>query len=357
MSSSKGHVVLPGAAIEAYGADTVRFFLLNSAEPWGDYDWRDDEVGDVRAQLDRFWSRAGEVIEAVRDREADRADEPTAGTEADGAGAPVAPDGETPLPDTDELAHVDRWLLSRLQSTVAEVTEALERSETRTASQAAFYGIEESLRWYRRRRDLDAPGATETLRAVLETRLRLLAPFVPFLTNELHERLTGVPAEDAPWPEPDPDVQSDRVELAETQVQRLTDDVNDIVDVTDTDPDVIRVYVAADWKREVFDAVVDVGPDRGAVMSEVMSDPDLRERGEAVNDLVGDLVEFVRGRDDETLATFGEVDEEAVYEGALEFLGREFDAEVELYVEGEDAYDPGDRAGNAVPFRPAIHIE
>jgi leucyl-tRNA synthetase len=357
MSSSKGHVVLPGAAIEAYGADTVRFFLLNSAEPWGDYDWRDDEVGDVRAQLDRFWSRAGEVIDAVRDREADRADEPTAGTEADGAGAPVAPDGETPLPDTDELAHVDRWLLSRLQSTVAEVTEALERSETRTASQAAFYGIEESLRWYRRRRDLDAPGATETLRAVLETRLRLLAPFVPFLTNELHERLTGVPAEDAPWPEPDPDVQSDRVELAETQVQRLTDDVNDIVDVTDTDPDVIRVYVAADWKREVFDAVVDVGPDRGAVMSEVMSDPDLRERGEAVNDLVGDLVEFVRGRDDETLATFGEVDEEAVYEGALEFLGREFDAEVELYVEGEDAYDPGDRAGNAVPFRPAIHIE
>jgi leucyl-tRNA synthetase len=357
MSSSKGHVVLPGAAIDAYGADTVRFFLLNSAEPWGDYDWRDDEVGDVNAQLTRFWNRASEVIDAVRDRHAATAESDVAG---DGAGAPLSPDGETPLPDASvegDLAHVDRWLLSRLQSTVEEVTAALERSETRSASQAAFYGIEESLRWYRRRRDLDAPGATATLRAVLETRLRLLAPFVPFMTNELHERLTGTPAEDAPWPQPDSEVRSERVELEETQIQRLTDDVNDIVDVTETDPDVIRVYVAADWKRQVFDAVVDVGPDRGAVMSEVMSDPDLRERGNEVNDLVGDLVEFVRGREDDELATFADLDERTVYERATGFLEREFDADVELYVEDEEAYDPADRAGNAVPFRPAIHIE
>jgi leucyl-tRNA synthetase len=46
-----------------------------------------------------------------------------------------------------------------------------------------------------------------------------------------------------------------------------------------------------------------------------------------------------------------------VYERATGFLEREFDADVELYVEDEEAYDPADRAGNAVPFRPAIHIE
>jgi leucyl-tRNA synthetase len=76
-----------------------------------------------------------------------------------------------------------------------------------------------------------------------------------------------------------------------------------------------------------------------------------------VNALVGDLVEFVRGREDDELATFADLDERTVYERATGFLEREFDADVELYVEDEEAYDPADRAGNAVPFRPAIHIE
>jgi leucyl-tRNA synthetase len=330
MSSSKGHVVLPGAAIEEYGADTVRFFLLNSAEPWQDYDWRDDLVGSVRDQLERFWNRAGELIDA---------DAP----------------GDV---DVEDLEHVDRWLLSKLQGTVREVTDSLDRAETRTASQTAFYSVEEDLRWYRRRADLDRPGAQWTLREVLETRLRLLAPFVPFLANELHERLTGTAADDAPWPEPDPDLESRRTELEERYVERLTDDVRDIVDVTGGDPDTIRVYVAADWKRRVYEAVVDVGADVGAVMSEVMGDPDLRERGDAVSDLANDLVESVRGQSDGDLAATAEIDERAVYEEAAPFLEREFDATVELYDEdADDVVDPAGRAGNAVPFRPAIHIE
>ena len=336
MSSSKGHVVLPGNAIEEFGADTVRFFLLNSAEPWQDYDWRAEQVGSVRDQLDRFWNRAVELIDGADQRS--RLD----------AAAERA----------DDLEHVDRWLLSRLQTTIRTVTEAMEGAETRTASQAAFYSFEEDLRWYRRRAELDRESARWTLRHVLEARLRLLAPFVPFLANELHERLTGTPAEDAAWPETDERLESVRTDVEETQIERLTEDVHDIVDVTGEDPEVIRIYVAADWKRTVFETVREVGDDRGAVMGEVMGDPDLRERGDAVNDLVGDLIEVVRGRDDETLAALGDIDERAVYEHARDFLAREFDADVELYAEDdEDVLDPADRAESAVPFRPAVHIE
>jgi leucyl-tRNA synthetase len=327
MSSSKGHVVLPSEAIEAYGADTVRFFLLNSAEPWQDYDWREEEVESTGNQLERFWNRAQEV---VRDDPGER-----------------------------DLTHVDRWLLSKLQGTVREVTEALEGFETRTASQAAFYGFEEQLRWYRRRADLSRPGARWTLRHVLETRLRLLAPFVPFMANELHEQLTGESAEEAGWPEPDPELESTPVEVTEQLVERLTEDVHDIVDVTGTDPDTVRVYVAADWKRTVFEEVVETGPDVGAVMGSVMQHEGLRERGNEVNDLVQDLVELARGRDDEHLTAMQDVDEVAVYEDAARFLGREFDATVEVYAEDgvEPAHDPGGKAGDAVPFRPAIHLE
>ncbi len=330
MSSSKGHVVLPSDAIEKYGADTVRFFLLNSAEPWQDYDWRSEQVESTQDQLGRFWTRAQEIIE----------DEKVTSGEAD-------------------LKHIDHWLLSKLQDTVRDVTDAMENFETRSASQAAFYRFDEHLKWYRKRADLDRPGAKWTLQEVLRTRLRLLAPFVPFMATELHEQLTGDSIDEAAWPEPDPEFEYDQVEFEETLVEDLTEDVRDIVDVTDTDPDTIRVYVAADWKRTVLEEVVETGPDIGAVMGKVMQHEGLRERGNEVNDLVQELVEFVRERPDDEVEVMADVSdrEQSVYDNARAFFEREFDAEVEIYAEGEDAYDPADKAGNAVPFRPAIHLE
>ena len=330
MSSSKGHVVLPGKAIGEYGADTVRFFLLNSAEPWQDYDWRADQVAGVEKQLTRFWNRAQQLIER---------EEPTIDPETD-------------------LEHIDRWLCSKLQETIEQVTRAVENSETRSASQAAFYGFDEHLKWYRRRADLDRPSAQWTHRYVLETRLRLLAPFIPFMTNELHEQLTGTPAEDAPWPEADSEWQSARTETEERQIERLTDDIQDILTVTEQDPETIRVYVAADWKQSVFETVRETGTNVGQVMGEVMGDPDLRERGNEVNDLVQELVELVRGLDDDVLAVMDEVDEVSTYETAVAFLEREYDATIEVYAEdGDEIEDPENRASKAIPFRPAIHIE
>jgi leucyl-tRNA synthetase len=330
MSSSKGHVVLPGEAIERYGADTVRFFLLNSAEPWQDFDWRADLVESTHDQLRRFFDRAERVIEDAPE------------------------EGEPPA--VDDRRPIDRWLLSKLQATVREATDALENFETRTASQATFYGFEEHLRWYRRRADLERPGARATLREVLEARLGLLAPFVPFMTNELHERLTGEEVD--AWPEADPELESAPLEAREQLVRDLTEDVNDIVDVTGTDPDTIRVYVAAGWKHRVFEEVVETGPDVGAVMGRVMQDEELRERGDEVNDLVGDLVEVVREREESLLSVMVDLDEREAYEAAGRFLSREFDADVEVYAEDDpDVVDPGGKAGNAQPLRPAVHVE
>lgn len=326
MSSSSGHVVLPAEAIETYGADTVRFFLLNSAEPWQDFDWRDDRVEDTRNQLEQFYTRATELIE--RD----------------------VPDEQ---PD---LEPIDRWLLSKLQATITAASDALEAFETRKASQAAFYGLEEHLRWYRRRTDRDRDGARWALGEVLRTRLKLLAPFVPFLTNELHEQLTGEAA--TTWPSVDPDFTDRAVEIEESLIEQLTEDINDIVDVTGTDPDQIAVYTAADWKRDVFEQVTETGPDVSAAMSEVMEQPELRERGNEVNQLVGDLVEYVRGRDDVTLSTMADIEEQAVYEQAKEFFAQEFDAEIVVKNETDAETDEErERASDAVPFRPAVHLD
>lgn len=321
MSSSSGHVVLPSDAIEEYGADTVRFFLLNSAEPWQDFDWRDEIVADTRGQLERFYNRAREIIDL-----------------SDG--------GEQP-----PLEGIDRWLLSKLQRTVRSVTESMENIETRKASQAAFYGFEEYLRWYRRRTDRNRPGAQWTLREVLRVRLELLAPFVPFLANELHEGLTGEPATE--WPSVVEEFIDGSVEIQESLVEQLAEDIQDIIDVTGTTPERIELYIAADWKHEVFETVCETGPDGGAVMSSVMENPELRERGNEVNEVVGDLTDRIRGYDEGTLETMSAIEERTVYENTREFLAREFDAHIEI---GAEENEDSDRAAGALPFRPAIHL-
>ncbi len=339
MSSSKGHVVLPENAIEKYGADTVRFFLMNSAEPWQDYDWRSDQVESTQNQLQRFWNRANEIIESGASSASEKAS------------------GDEPRDGERDLQRIDRWLLSKLQATVREATQAMDRFETRSASQAAFYNFEEHLKWYRKRTDTDRPGARWTLREVLDTRIRLLAPFVPFMATELRERLTGEPIDAASWPEPNPEFESTVTEIEESLVENLTDDIRDIVDVTDTDPETIRVYAAADWKGKVLAEVAETGTNVGAVMGSVMQNEELREKGDEVNDLVQKLVEDVRERPEDEVAVLPEVDELAVYEDARDFFEREFDAEVEIYREGEDVHDPADKARHATPLRPAIHLE
>jgi len=337
MSSSRGHVVLVDEAADRYGADTARFYLLNSSEPWQDFDWRSEQVNTVRNQLERFWRRGQEIIDAP---------DAEAGTAA-GGGQPVKPERE----------RIDQWLRSKLQGAIRAATEALDGFETRTASQVAFYEIAEHLRWYRQRTDLGRPGAERTLQEVLETRLVLLAPFMPFLANELHEQLTGEPAEAATWPTVDPALERPDVEAEEELVRSLADDIREVIDVTGEDPDVVRLYVAADWKHRVYETVVETGPEVSEAMSAVMEMAEMRERGDAVAAVVEDLVEFVREHPDEWVETLQAINEAAVYGDAADFLAREFDTEVELYAEDGDPVDPADRAREATPFRPAIHLE
>ncbi|ELY79512.1 leucine--tRNA ligase [Natrinema gari] len=321
MSSSSGHVVLPDNAVSKYGADAVRLFLFNSSEPWQDFNWKEESVSSARDQIESFYERAMEVIEM--------------------------PEGEQ------SLERIDRWLLSKLQDAIRETTSAMENYETRSASQTALYQMNKHLRWYRRRTDLDRPGARWTQRQVLETQLRLLAPFVPFITNELYEQLTGEPVEDASWPTVNEKFDDERAKLQEELIRDLTDDIRDIERVTDTDPDTITLALADKWKHEVFETVVAADFETNAAMEELMTTDETRKRGDAVSDLVSQFVDRFRGRDEAELALLTDINERDVYESAVEFLANEFGASVQI--DGGDVPDAD--AEKADPFRPAVHIE
>jgi isoleucyl-tRNA synthetase len=137
----------------------------------------------------------------------------------------AALDGWTPATSYEvplaERTMLDRWILSRLQGVIAEVRARLDDYDAAAATRALeTFVVEELSNWYIRRNrrrfwkteaDRDKAAAYETLYEVLVTLSKLLAPFIPFLADEMYENLVGGVREDAPrsvhltdFPMPDP---------------------------------------------------------------------------------------------------------------------------------------------------------
>jgi len=321
MSSSKGNVVLLSDAIDEFGADTVRMFLVGSAEPWQDFDWRNELVASTRRQIERFWNLVHEGLEA-------------------GAG---------------QGSGIDAWLTSRLQGRIARATDALRNFQTRQALQEAWFGIEADLKWYRRR----SPDGTlkgDAIRDLCSAWVRLLAPFIPYTCEDLWEATGGKgPVAFAQWPVPD-EKRSDRMsELAEELLLRTVEDVESIRKLLPMTPKAVVLITAPAWKWEIFRTIAGAAEKKDATRL-VMQDAGMRKRGKASADAVKQITALIHRFPPELVRDLlaGAVDEAAVFGAALPFLEKEFGIPVRI-IPAEEATQA--KAGSALPFKPAIVLE
>jgi isoleucyl-tRNA synthetase len=175
MSKSRGNVVEPWDVISAHGADAFRWYYLTAQQPWSGYRFSVDTVGEsVRQFLLTLWNTYSFwVLYANAENLAP----------ADFADAPEPAD------------DLDRWALSKLQATVATVRERMDDFDCTAAGKAIAEYVEELSNWYvrlsRRRFWEGDRAAFATLRHCLLELAALLAPFTPFLAEEIHLNLAG----------------------------------------------------------------------------------------------------------------------------------------------------------------------
>jgi leucyl-tRNA synthetase len=320
MSSSKGNVFLLEDALQEFGADTVRMFLVGSAEPWQDFDWRNELVASTRRQIERFMSTVEESYDA------------------------------TGIPD-----DLDGWLASRLQGHIARTTEALEHFQTRQALQEAFFGIESDLKWYRKRLPEGSSGS-RYLGDLCSVWVRLLAPVIPFTCEHLWNTIGNRDLVSfAPWPVPDPAAVDRRLELSEDLLSRTVEDIESIVKIIQMDPSAITIYTAPEWKRKVFLSVA-AAENKGSVIKEIMKDEEMRKRGREVTDAVRQCTMLIHRLPPQVISHLLEEmpDEEAIFQKAAGFLQKEFGVPVTVRDAGESLHA---KAALALPFKPALVIE
>jgi isoleucyl-tRNA synthetase len=230
MSKSKGNVVEPWDVISTHGADAFRWYYLTAQQPWSGYRFSVDTVGEsVRQFLLTLWNTYSFWVLYAN------AEDLTPADFADQAlTSPFVSDSGTKH-EVSVGEDLDRWALSRLQATIATVRERMDAFDCTAAGGAIAAYIEELSNWYvrlsRRRFWEGDRAAFATLRHCLLEVAALLAPFTPFLADEIHLNLAGGEEEelgDGPdsvhlrdFPEPDAALADPELEAAMEAV-RLT---------------------------------------------------------------------------------------------------------------------------------------
>ena len=174
MSKSKGNVVDPLETIERYGADGLRFALVAGTSPGNDQRLSDQRLEAGRNFANKLWNASRFVLTSVEP--GDDLTLPTGGSDA-------------PLED--------RWILSRSERLTATVDELMHKFELgEAARQIRDFFWDEFADWYIELSKVRLRAGDRTplpvLIAVLDRTLRLLHPFMPFVTEEIWQRLIAV---------------------------------------------------------------------------------------------------------------------------------------------------------------------
>ncbi|MBI3665433.1 MAG: class I tRNA ligase family protein, partial [Acidobacteria bacterium] len=186
MSKTRGNTVDPLEMADKYGTDALRFSLVVGAAPGTDVIFSEERVAGYQAFANKIWNAARFVFLSLE----------KAGAEP---WAPKDPQNFRPYASQDmlEAPLEDRWIFSRLNSVAEQADRAIEQFRYHEVAHLLYHFIwHEFCDWYlewKKLRFREGSGLTPAWRnllAAFERTLRLLHPLMPFLTEELWQRLT-----------------------------------------------------------------------------------------------------------------------------------------------------------------------
>ena len=222
MSKRLGNAVDPFGALDTYGADAVRWYMLTNSAPWENLKFDPEGVDEIRRKFfGTLYNTYGFfALYANVDTWSPR----------------QSPDGQPTVARrstvTKGFSEIDKWILSKLNSLIKEVTEAYEAYEPTKAGRAISDFVQDDLsNWYVRlnrkrfwggKMDEDKQAAYETLYTCLVTVAQLMAPNAPFYADRLYRDLTGETVHLSNWPVADEGLINKDLERSMALAQQAT---------------------------------------------------------------------------------------------------------------------------------------
>jgi len=185
MSKSKGNTVEPFDIIQRYGVDTTRWYMISNCSPWDNLKFSENGLEETQR---KFFNTLVNTYSFF----------------AMYANIDSFQYSGSPLPNNDRH-EMDRWVISRLNTTVKKVDEYLDDYEPTKAARQVEKFVEELSNWYVRRsrrrfwkegKSMDKTAAYQTLFECLSTTAKLMSPIAPFIGEWLHKQLNEVTQEE-----------------------------------------------------------------------------------------------------------------------------------------------------------------
>ncbi|HUU49196.1 MAG TPA: leucine--tRNA ligase [Nitrosopumilaceae archaeon] len=334
MSKSMGNIIPLRTAIKEHGADPIRLAIISSAELLQDADFNMESVSGIQNKLESLMNECARL-------------------KADKIG---------------KLETEDRWILSKTQKMIFEVTESIEKMRLREALHEILFTFESDLTWYSKRVNAKSrKNILGILHQINSTRVAMLSPFAPHIAEEMWEMLghSGLVSKSA-WPKFSQEKIDASAVQSENFLKSTIEDISSILKVIKITPKKITIYVNSDeFKSKVYHKILEImvggQNNMGVVMKELMADPETTDAKKipdfiqkTIKDLHSESIEIKQMKIESK-----EFNEKKFLSNELSQIGyEEFGVEITVYSESDgDIYDPKGKAKHARPFKPAILIE
>ncbi len=185
MSKTKGNTVDPNEVIQKFGADTVRWYMMSNSSPWENLKFSEDGLNEVQRKFLNTIVNTYSFFALYANID---------GFTYSGSPLPIS-----------ERTEMDRWIISRLNSTIKQVDELLEEYEPTKAAREIEQFVDELSNWYIRRnrrrfwkegKSLDKTAAYQTLFDCLMSLSKLMSPIAPYMGEWLYKNLSEVARQD-----------------------------------------------------------------------------------------------------------------------------------------------------------------
>ncbi|MEM5801906.1 MAG: leucine--tRNA ligase [Candidatus Aenigmatarchaeota archaeon] len=311
MSKSKGNIIPLRDLIKKLGADIVRINIVSSNEDMDDANWRDENVASFTSRFEFLLQTIKNLKKAKRKA----------------------------------LQNIDKFLLSKIQKIIEEITEDYEKMKFRSAIQKGFFEFINDLEYYIERCNGYKNSNQKVLKYALETITKILSPVTPHISEEFWFLLKNKNfVSSSQWPKYDKKLVNTESEKGEELIKTIISDINEIIKLTGRKPKEINIFIAQKWKFNIYNLVLK------------NKDKELKEIFKLLKIKDNKIIEYVQRlykKRNELLPALNKEKQFKVLQEAQEFLKKKFKAKIKIQHSEDSKIE---KAEQADVVKPAIYL-
>ncbi len=336
MSKSLFNVIPVEQLASQLSPDGLRLAIAMASEIDQDLDFREEQAYSVVEQLRRIYSMMREHIDIIREYRGRK------------------------LPR--ELYLEDSWIISKVKELLDKSMKALDSVRIREAANNIYYLFEEYVKRYidilkARNRYLDERSKA-VLAYIFSLWIRAMAPYTPFFAEEMWSLIGGEGlVVESSWPVIEEELYNPEALLAIEYVNRLINDIREIIRVRKKKPKKITVYVSKteDYEllRKAIDYIASSKSMKDYIRDYIASAIDKKSasrKARQIYELVSSLPPYIK-----ELVVKTVIDEKKVIETLRDWISKQFNADITVYYIGERRLP--DKKKQSIPLKPAVYIE